>query len=237
VLRAAYNAMPIAEYDLVSIELNPGTSYSVRTEGGAAYSEGGASSSSLGYFLEGDFSVDDTFGVLSGSPRVIKGAKRMYVFAFDDTPPDDNRGTIRIQLSESKWKPPRYLTFDAQKDAIQLKPTHQIWLHGLNPKSRYLFTVRDDFAELRKDGKGRIHRALCAERGAAATSRYTYRVFETGKRYQLDGMETLRCTFPDTRVSDNEGALEVDLVDVTNMTRKEREEYIRNNANSPRNEP
>jgi hypothetical protein len=174
--------------------------------------------------------VDDSFGILNSSPRTIKGARKMYVFAIDETPLGDNHGTIRVQFSESKWKPPRYLTFDAQKHAVWLKREHQVWLHGLNPRSTYLFTVRDDFAELRKDGKGRIRRALCMDHDAdLSNSRPTYRIFETGKRYQLGGMETLRCTFPDTRVSDNEGALAVDLVDVTNMTRKEREDYIRNN--------
>ncbi len=228
VLRTMYNALPIPEYTTASIELNPGTAYSVYTEGGAAYAAGAPTSSALAYFLEGDMPADESFGVLSGSSRVIKGARRMHVFAIDETPLSDNRGTVRVHLSESKWKPPRFLTFDAQKHAIWLKREHQVWLHGLNPKSIYLFTVRDDFAELRKDGKGRIRRALCMERGANPASRPTYRVLETGKRYQLDDMETLRCTFPDMKVSDNEGALEVDLVDVTNMTRKEREEYIRN---------
>jgi hypothetical protein len=148
VLRTAYNAMPIGEYEMASIELNPGTAYSVRTEGSAAYSKDSPSSGVLAYFLEGDLQADDSFGVIGGSPHVIKGAKRMYFFAIDETPPSDNRGAIRIQFSESKWKPPRYLTFEPQKHAVQLKPEHQMWLHGLHPKSIYLLTVRDDFAEL-----------------------------------------------------------------------------------------
>jgi serine/threonine protein kinase len=228
VLRTVYNAFPISDYEPATIELNPGAAYSVYTEGSAAYAQGGASTNVLAYLLEGDLPADESFGVLSGSPRIIKGARKMHVFAIDETPLSDNRGTVRIQLSESKWKPPRYLTFDAQKNAFWLKREHQLWLHGLNPKAAYLFTVRDDFAELNKDGKGRIRRALCVERGASPTARPSYRILETGKRYQLDGLESLRCTFPDTRLSDNEGAIEIDLVDVTNMSRKEREEYIRN---------
>jgi eukaryotic-like serine/threonine-protein kinase len=228
VLRTAYNAFPVSEYEPATIELNPAAAYSVYTEGSAAYAQGGTGTNVLAYFLEGDLPADESFGVLSGSPRIIKGAKKMHVFAIDETPLSDNRGTVRIQLSESKWKPPRYLTFDAQKNAFWLKREHQLWLHGLNPKADYLFTVRDDFAELNKEGKGRIRRALCMERGASSTARPSYRILETGKRYQLDGLESLRCTFPDTRLSDNEGALAIDLVDVTNMSRKEREEYIRN---------
>ncbi|HVG57170.1 MAG TPA: protein kinase [Hyalangium sp.] len=228
VLRTAYNAFPVSEYEPATIELNPGAAYSVYTEGSAAYAQGGAGTNALAYLLEGDLPADDSFGILTGSPRVIKGARKMHVFAIDETPLSDNRGTVRIQLSESKWKPPRYLTFDAQKNAFWLKREHHLWLHGLNPKADYLFTVRDDFAELNKEGKGRIRRALCVERGASPTARPSYRILETGKRYQLDGLESLRCTFPDTRLSDNEGAIEIDLVDVTKMTRKEREEYIRN---------
>jgi eukaryotic-like serine/threonine-protein kinase len=228
VLRAAYNAFPITEYTTASIDLSPGVAYSVHTEGAATYTEAGASSSTLAYFLEGELAVDDTFGLISSTPRIIKGARKMHVFAIDETPLSDNRGTIRVQFNESKWKPPRSLTFDAQKHALWLKAEHQVWLHGLNPKSTYLLTVRDAFAELRRDAKGRIHRVLCMHRDASPTSRPTYRILETGKRYSLDGMESLRCTFPDTRLSDNEGALEVDLVDVTKMSRKEREEYIRN---------
>ncbi|SEU30858.1 serine/threonine-protein kinase [Stigmatella erecta] len=229
VLRTQYNALPLPEYTTASVELNPGTTYSLHTEGGAAYTEGSPTSNTLAYFLEGDLPADDSFGLLSGAARSIKGAKRLHVFALDETGLEDNRGTVRVQLFESKWKPPRYLVFEAQKHALPLKPEHQMALRGLNPKSTYLFTVRDDFAELRSGAKGRVRRVLCLERGAdAEKSRRTYRVLEVGKRYQLDGLETLRCTFPDTRVEDNEGALAVDLVDVTNMTRREREEYIRN---------
>jgi serine/threonine protein kinase len=236
VLRPAYNAVPVLDYSPATIELSPGVSYSVSVEGGsAAYTEGGPTSNNLVYFLEGDLDADDTFGVLTGASRVIKGARKMHVFALDETGLEDNRGTIRIQFTESKWKPPRYLVFDAQKHAMPIKPEHQVVLRGLNPKSTYLFTVRDDFAELRPSAKGRIRRALCMERGAnPLTARRTYRILETRKRYELDGLETLRCTFPDMKVTDNEGALEVDLVDVTNMTRKQREEYIRNNNRAPR---
>ncbi|EAU62405.1 PEGA domain-containing protein, partial [Stigmatella aurantiaca] len=235
VLRTQYNALPVPEYTTASTELNPGTTYSLHTEGGAAYTEGSPTSNTLAYFLEGDLPAEDSFGLLSGSPRSVKGAKRLHVFALDETGPEDNRGTVRVQIFESKWKPPRYLTFDAQKHALPIKPEHHMTLRGLNPKSTYLFTVRDDFAELRSGPKGRVQRVLCLERGAdVEKSRRTYRLLEVGKRYQLDGLETLRCTFPDTKVSDNEGALAVDLVDVTNMTRREREEYIRNSRRSAR---
>jgi serine/threonine protein kinase len=229
VLRTAYNALPILEYPTATLELNPNTSYTVRTDGGAAYTANSPTSSSLAFFLEGDLPVDESFGVLSGAARTIKGAKRIHVFAFDENGLDDNRGTIRVQFTESKWKPPRNLIFDPQKHALPLKAEHQLELRGLNPKSLYLFTVRDDFAELAPGPKGRIRRVLCMERSSASLdSRRTYRLLEAGKRYQLDGLETLRCAFPDTKLGNNQGAIEVDLVDITNMTRKQRDEYIRN---------
>ncbi len=235
VLRAAYNAAPILEYETASIDLSPGTAYSVRTEGAAAYTARGPSSSTLAYYLEGDLPVDEAFGVLTGAPRTIKGARRMHLFAFDENGLDDNRGTIRVHFTESKWKPPRTLVFDPQKHALPLKIEHQVELRGLNPKSTYLFTVRDDFAELAPGPKGRIRRALCMERNAASLdARRGYRILETGRRYQLDGLETLRCTFPDKKLGDNQGALEVDLVDITNMTRKQRDEYIRNSRRTER---
>ena len=229
VLRTAYNAVPILEYQTASMELNPGTAYSVRADGSAAYTAKSPGSSSVAYFLEGDLPADEAFGVLSGAARTIKGARRIHVFAFDENGLDDNRGSIRVQFTESKWKPPRNLVFDPQKHAVPLKPEHQMELRGLNPKSTYLFTVRDDFAELSPGSKGRIRRVLCMERNSASLdARRTYRMLEAGKRYQLDGMETLRCTYPDTRLGNNQGAIEVDLVDITNMTRKQRDEYIRN---------
>ena len=235
VLRTAYIAMPILEYETASMELNPGTSYSVRIDGGAAYTANSPTSTSLAYYLEGDFSADESFGVLTSAARTIKGAKRIHVFAFDENGLDDNRGTIRVQFTESKWKPPRNLIFDPQKHALQVNTDHQVELRELNPKSTYLFTVRDDFAEIAPGPKGRIHRALCMERSSASMdARRTYRLLEAGKRYQITGVETMRCTYPDAKLGNNQGALEVDLVDITNMTRKQREDYIRNAKSAER---
>src|SRR5690606_39247993 len=128
------------------------------------------------YFAEGDGPVDASFGLLSASTRTIKNARKLHVFAVDDNGPEDNSGTIRVVVRQSAYVPPRSLTFDAKEHAVQLKPEHQVVLRGLNPRSTYLFTVRDDFAELRSGANGRIRQVLCIERGLSPSSvRATHR--------------------------------------------------------------
>ena len=236
VLRPMYNATPIPEYTTAAIDLNPGAAYSVWTQGTAALAEGrGTASGTVAYFAEGDLPADNSFGLLGASPRTIKGARKLHVFAMDDSGPEDNSGSIRVNIRQSAYVPPRSVAFDAQQHALQLKPEHQMVLRGLNPRSTYLFTVRDDFAELRSSANGRVRQVLCVERGPENSSvRATHRLLETGKRYQVTGTEDLRCTFPDSKVSDNQGAIEVDIVDVTEMSRKERAEALKGSRRSER---
>ncbi|WP_095956760.1 serine/threonine protein kinase [Corallococcus macrosporus] len=236
VLRPRYNAAPLPEYPTASIELNPGATYSVWTKGNAALAEGrGTASSTLAFFIEGDGPVDTSFGLLGASPRSIKGARKLHVFALDVGGPDDNSGTVRVNVRQSAYVPPRSFTFDAREHAVQLKPEHQLVLRGLNPKSTYLLTVRDDLAELRSGPTGRIRQVLCVERGPRPESvRATHRILETGKRYQVTGTEDLHCTFPDMQLGDNEGALEVDIVDVTDLPGKERAEALKGSRRSAR---
>ena len=236
VLRPMYNAAPIPEYTTATIDLNPGAAYSVWTQGTASLTEGrGTASATLAYFAEGELPADGSFGLLGASMRTIKGARRLHVFALDDNGPEDNSGSIRVNIRQSAYVPPRSVTFDAKQHALQLKPEHQVVLRGLNPRSTYLFTVRDDFAELRTTANGRVRQVLCVERGPDASSvRATHRLLETGKRYQVSGTEDLRCTFPDSKLTDNQGAIEVDIVDVTAMSRKERAEVLRGSRRSER---
>ncbi|WP_343211099.1 serine/threonine-protein kinase [Archangium violaceum] len=230
VLRPKYNALPMGLYATASIELNPGSSYSVSTEGGASLSKGrGSSSSTLVYFIEGDsISANESFGLIGPSARTFKGVRRMHVFLLDDDL-EDNSGTVRVHLRQSKWVAPRSFTFDATRDALVLQPHHQMVLRGLNPDAIYLLTVRDDFAELRAGANGRTRRVLCAE-SSQKSARRNHRLLEVGKRYQLTGADTLRCTFPDNQLEDNAGAFEVDIVDVTDMSRRERTAALRGSS-------
>jgi serine/threonine protein kinase len=227
VLRPKHNAVPLEKYGTASIELNPGASYSVSTSGGVSLQAGrGGSMGTVAYYVEGDnVPADDSFGLLGAGARTIKGARRLHVFLLDDDR-EDNSGTLRVNLRQSQWVPPRTLAFDATQDALVLKPEHQHVLRGLNPDAIYLLTVRDDFAELRSGAPGRTRRVLCAE-SSEKSARRNHRLLEAGKRYQLTGADTLRCTFPDSRVEDNAGALEVDIVDVTEMSRRERAAALR----------
>jgi hypothetical protein len=230
VLRTMHNAFPLGKYGTASIELSPGASYSVSTSGSVTLQKGrGGATSSLVYFLEGDnIPASEAYGLLGAGSRTIKGARRLHVFLLDDDR-DDNTGTIRVHLSQSKWMPPRTFSFDATQDALVLKPEHQLVVRGLNPDALYLLTVRDDFAELRSGAKGRTRRVLCVE-SSQKSARRNHRFLESGKRFQLTGADTLRCTYPDTVVDDNAGALEVDIVDVTEMSGRERAAALRGSS-------
>ncbi|HSP78597.1 MAG TPA: protein kinase, partial [Myxococcaceae bacterium] len=226
VLRTAYNAVPLSKYATASIELNPGASYSVWTSGRVSLQRGRRDdSSTLAYFLEGDVAPGEAFGLMGTSPRTLKGVRKLHVFLLDDDL-EDNDGTMRVHLRQSKWVAPRQLVFEASRDALVLEREHQLVVRKLNPEATYLLTVRDDFAELSTGGKGRVLRVLCAESNSRS-SRRNHRLLEVGKRYRVSGVDTLRCTFPDSRVEDNAGALAVDIVDVTSLSRRERAKALR----------
>ncbi|MCY1032996.1 serine/threonine protein kinase [Corallococcus sp. BB11-1] len=236
VLRPVYNALPVLEYTPATIDVSPGTGYSVWTEGSAAFENGdGTASGTLMYYAEGELPADNAVGFISAAPRTLKGAKRLHFFALDDTGPEDNRGSIRVHLRQSVYVPPRSVLFEPQKNAFQVKARHQMLLRGMDPKSTYLITVRDDFAEVRAGAQGRVKTVLCVEKGRAPEDvRRSHRLFEAGKRYQVSGVKDLRCVFPDTNLDDNRGALDFDIVDVTNMSRKERAEALRGASRSER---
>jgi eukaryotic-like serine/threonine-protein kinase len=226
VLRTRYNALPLKQYATASIELNPHASYSVFTRGTASLERGQrATTGTLAYFIEGDVAPNDAFGLLGPTPRTLKGMRRLHVFLLDDNL-EDNSGTVRVHLRQSEWVAPLEFSFNAREDALVPEREHQLVLRGLNPEATYLLTVRDDFAELSTDGKGRVRRVLCVESRRKPAQR-NHRLLEVGKRYRLTGVDTLRCTFPDTRVEDNAGALAVDLVDVTSLSRQERAKALR----------
>ncbi|OJH36670.1 serine/threonine-protein kinase [Cystobacter ferrugineus] len=227
VLRPRYNAFVVDGLDTASIELNPRVAYSVSTDGSASLTSGrGGATGTLAYFAEGDnLPADETFGLLGPSTRTLKGVRRLHVFLLDDDLAD-NSGTVRVNLRQSQFVAPRSLTFEATRNALVLAPEQQFVLRGLNPDAVYMLTVRDDVAELRVGPTGRARRVLCVESNQQSARR-VHRLLESGKRFQMTGTDTLRCAFPDVRVEDNAGAFEVDIVDVTEMSRKERADALR----------
>jgi serine/threonine protein kinase len=224
-LRPAYNAFPVGDYPTATIELSPGAGYATWVEGSVVQRDGrGGASSTVAYFAEGDdMAADDSFGLLGPSPRVIKGARKLHVFILDDDE-TDNRGSLRVHLRQSDWVAPRQLVFDAEENAAVLKREHHFALRKLNPKATYLFTVRDDFAELRPSAKGEVNQVLCLEDGP---KRRAHRLFLVGKRYLVTGVQQLMCTYPDTLVHNNQGAIAMDVVDVSSLPRKERAAAMR----------
>ncbi|WNG22551.1 protein kinase [Cystobacter fuscus] len=227
VLRPRYNAFVVDGLATASLELNPRVAYAVSIDGSASLASGrGGATSTLAYFAEGDdLTADETFGLLGSSTRTLKGVRRLHVFLLDDDLAD-NSGSVRVNLRQSQFVAPRSLTFEATRNALVLAPEQQFVLRGLNPDAVYMLTVRDDVAELRVGPTGRTRRVLCVESNQKSARR-VHRLLESGKRFQLTGADTLRCAFPDVRVEDNAGAFEVDIVDVTAMSRKERADALR----------
>ncbi len=219
ILRPMYNAAPLPEYNTASIELDPGSAYSVWTEGAISVGPG-ATSGTVMYFLEGNVPAASSFGFVGSAPKVVKGGKRFHAFVLDDDV-EDNKGSLRINFRVSKYVPVKVLPFDAKENAVVLKPEHRFVLTQLNPASEYLLTIRDDFAEVQAGPAGRIGRTLCVLHGESPRPvPRTHVIFQAGKRATVTGATRLECTFPDERTGDNQGALEIDLVDVTNTTRR-----------------
>ncbi|MHB8878096.1 MAG: serine/threonine protein kinase, partial [Myxococcaceae bacterium] len=213
VLRPGRNAVPLREYPTASIDLEPGRSYSVWTEG--AYSKGGkAASGTVMYFLEGNTTARASYGFLGPSARTFRGVRKLHAFVVDSAP-EENKGSVRINIRESKYTPPLLMAFDPRENAIYVKPEHKFVLHNLNPGSEYLLTVRDDFAETREGSAGRIGSVLCVEHSSEPRPvPRSHRIMEVGKRYTVVNTQTLECMFPDDRLGDNAGAMEIDIVDV-----------------------
>ncbi len=226
-LRPRRNAVPLSDYAVASIDLNPGASYSVQTEGSVRTRPGRmGTTSTVVYFLEGDgLTADGAFGLLGRKAKSIRGAKRMHVFLLDDDA-SDNSGSLRVRLYQSRYVPPRHLAVSAAEHAVVPKREHRFVLGALNPQATYLLTVRNDYPTLGPGPKGQVSSVLCLE-SAEKTGRTNHRLFKVGERYQLSGADTLTCVFPDDRVEDNDGAIPVDIVDVTSMSREERNQTLR----------
>ncbi len=221
VLRPFNNALPMDKYETLNVELSPGTGYQVFTEG--SYSLGpGRSSATVLYYLEGEMAEGKRVGFLSGQSRTIKGATKMYIFVLDDDA-SDNKGSMTITLRVSQYVAPRTITFDAEKHAIVPQPDHRFKLSRLKPESKYQLTIRNDEAVTGGSSKnGRVAYALCLETPAKPkpiTS--THRLLEVGKRHKVTDTGSLMCLFPDLNPDDNSGSLEVDIVDMDELSPEE----------------
>jgi serine/threonine protein kinase len=222
VLRTRYNALPLDKYDTTHVELKPGTGYQIFTEGSYSLGKGRGSTSNILYYLEGDMPESKRVGFLSASSKLIKGATGMYVFAIDDDL-GDNSGQLRIVMRISQYVVPTTITFDATKNAIVPLPEHRFLLANLQPTSKYLLTIRDDEAATAPGKGGRVGNVLCMENPEKAKPiTATHRLLEVGKRSKVTETDSLMCVFPDVALDDNQGSLEVDIVDMDEMTAEDR---------------
>ncbi len=220
VLRPAYNALPLDKYETANIELKPGTAYQVATEG--SYSLGpGRTSATVLYYLEGDMPESKRIGYLNGQSKTIKGATKLYAFVLDDDA-SDNSGSMKITFRISQYIVPQSLSFDAEKHAIVPLPDHRFRLSRLKPKSKYQLTIRNDEAVTGTGKNGRVGNALCLENPEKAKPiTATHRLLEVGKRHKVTDTDSLICTFPDISLDDNSGSLEIDIVDMDELSPEE----------------
>ncbi|MBS1150291.1 MAG: hypothetical protein H6Q89_1989 [Myxococcaceae bacterium] len=220
VLRPAYNALPIDKYETANLELSPGTAYQVGTEG--SYSLGrGRTSATVLYYLEGDIPEGKRVGYLTAQSKTIKGATRIYAFVLDDDA-SDNSGSMKITFRISQYIVPKTLVFEAEKHAIVPLPDHRFRLAKLKPLSKYQLTIRNDEAVTGTGKTGRVGSVLCLEnpvKNKPVTA--THRLLEVGKRHKVTDTDSLICTFPDLNPEDNSGSLEIDIVDMDELSPEE----------------
>ena len=220
VLRPAYNALPLDKYETANIELSPGTGYQVATEG--SYSLGrGRTSATVMYYLEGDMPESKRVGYLTAQTKLIKGATKLYAFVLDDDS-SDNSGSMRITFRVSQYIVPKTLVFEAEKHAIVPLPDHRFRLSKLKPLSKYQLTIRNDEAVTGTGKTGRVGNVVCLEnpeKNKPVTA--THRLLEVGKRHKVTDTDSLICTFPDLNLGDNSGSLEIDIVDMDELSPEE----------------
>ncbi len=220
VLRPGYNALPLDKYETVSLELAPGTAYQVATEGSYSLGKGRTTATVL-YYLEGEMPESKRVGTLTGTPKTIKGATRLYAFVLDDDS-SDNAGSMRIGFRISQYIVPKTILFEAQKHAIVPLPDHRFRLSRLKPSSRYQLTIRNDEAVSGTGKTGKVGNVLCLENPEKNKPvNLTHRLLEVGKRHKVTDTDSLVCLFPDLNVEDNSGSLEVDIVDMDELSPEE----------------
>ncbi len=221
VLRPAYNALPLDKYETVSLELSPGTAYQVATEGSYSLGKGRTSATVL-YYLAGDMPESKRVGYLTAQSKTIKGATKLYAFVLDDDA-SDNSGSMKITFRISQYIVPKTIVFEAEKHAIVPLPDHRFRLSKLKPMSKYQLTIRNDEAVTGTGKTGKVGNVLCLENPEKNKPVLaTHRLLEVGKRHRVTDTDSLICTFPDLSLDDNSGSLEIDIVDMDELSPEEK---------------
>jgi eukaryotic-like serine/threonine-protein kinase len=211
-LRLAKMALPLDAYEPLRIELNPKTSYQLSTQGSVGLGAGKTANALL-YFLELEGPGAGKVGVLTPSPKVVKGARAIRVFLFDDDL-SDNTGKMRVVARVSQYVPEKLYTFEAAKNVLVPKPEHQYRIEGMSEATEYLVFSRLDMPSLNKNPQGRATEVLCITEGEKPRplSKAAH-LIQFGAKVTLEGSTALSCFFPDDLTEDNSGSVELDIVD------------------------
>jgi PEGA domain len=186
-------------------KLDPKKSYRVWTEGFAGTKKG-QSTSTVRYFIEGEnVWQDETLGTIGLKPKVIKGAKKMWIFEFDDDV-SDNTGQLRIYMQESKLVAPTKMTWDPKRkeDVIIPDPKKLFTLDGLNPNRTYTFQARTLELHMRERPWGRLLTFQCRLDGPEGPARFETFPLQSESR-TIEGATSITCFFLDASIEPNEG--------------------------------
>lgn len=188
-------------------KLDPKKSYRMWTEGFASVHKG-KPTSTVRYFIEGDqVWQDEALGQLGVTPKTIKGAKRLWLFEFDDDV-SDNSGQLRVYMQESKLVAPTKMVWNPtrKEDVIIPDPKKLFTLDGLNPGRTYTFAARSVELYMRERPWGRLETFTCRLDGPEGPARFeTYPTKSLSRTF--DGASSITCFFLDAHVEPNDGAM------------------------------
>jgi eukaryotic-like serine/threonine-protein kinase len=204
------SALWVPEAGGVLVNLNPKKSYRMWTEG-VASTRKGSSSASLRYFVEGpQVWQDEALGTLGVTPKVIKGARKLWLFEFDDDV-SDNSGQLRVYMQESKLVAPTKIAWDPKRkeDVIIPDPTKLFTLDGLNPGRTYTFSARTLELYMRERPWGRLETFICRLDGEGPARFEVFPMKSISKT--VSEAKSMTCFFLDASVEPNEGCMMIDF--------------------------
>jgi hypothetical protein len=189
----------------VIVNLNPKKSYRISAEGAASTRKGAKPAAFARYFLEGEqLNVEDALGTISSKVKVIKNARKMWIFDFDDDV-SDNTGKLRVVMQESQYVPPTYVAWDATKKENLIFPDKEklFTLDGLNPGRTYTFQPNYRGATTREPPWGQLQTIVCRLDGEGPARFEVYPVKGTSKTFSE--AKSFTCFYMDASPEPNAG--------------------------------
>jgi tRNA A-37 threonylcarbamoyl transferase component Bud32 len=199
-LEAKKHAFLVPPSKAARLRLDPKKTYKVWTEGGQCV-----------FFLEGA-PARESFGLVGPKPGAVKGATALYAFIADASPPDPS---IKVRVMDTVAKTTSSVLVEAKSNAFVPDPSERFTLNRLDPKTSYELKLKDGHPSARTGGeKGGPARRLLVGIGIRPNRKPPsdgQRVLEMGKPLRVGGAAAVWFSFPDDRLDDNEGALEVEV--------------------------